>query len=155
MPEGYFDVIWGDSILHHLIDNLEFVLARLVLWAKPGALLVFSEPVNFNNTLRRLRFKVPVKTETTPGERPLEPAEVEIVRRFVPDLRVRFYSLFGRLNRFVLIRQNYERSPLARRAVANSLACIDYALLSVPGIREMGGYAVLHGRVNKQANLTH
>lgn len=145
IPPGSFDVIWGDAILHHLIENLQSVLLQLTLWAKPGALMLFSEPVNFNNTLRRLRFKLPVRTDGTPGERPLEPPELRIVGRFLPDLRVRFFSLFGRLNRFILIRFNYERSPGWRRVIANSFACLDYVLLSLPVIRNMAGYAVFYG----------
>ena len=140
-----FDVIWGDAILHHLIEDLEGVLARLSRWAKPGALMLFSEPVNLNNTLRRLRFMLPVKTDATPDERPLEPAELQAVRRSLPDLRIRFYSLFGRLTRFILVSYNYERSPLWRRAVVNSLALLDYGLLSLPVLRNMAGYAVLYG----------
>jgi 2-polyprenyl-3-methyl-5-hydroxy-6-metoxy-1,4-benzoquinol methylase len=51
IPRHSFDVIWGDAILHHLIENLQPVLSRLILWAKHGALMIFSEPVNFfNNT---------------------------------------------------------------------------------------------------------
>lgn len=145
VPTHTFDIIWGDAILHHLIENLHPVLERLTLWAKPGGLMVFSEPMNFNNTLRRLRLKVPVKTDATPDERPLEPAEIEILKRFLPDLHVRFFSLFARLQRFVLIHSNYERSPWTRRAIADALVCCDYPLLSLPMIRNMGGYAVLYG----------
>ena len=148
-PAHSFDVIWGDAILHHLIENLEFVLSRLTLWAKPGALMLFSEPVNFNNALRRLRFLLPVKTDATPDERPLEPAELAVVKRFLPDLRFRPFSLFGRLERFILINYNYERSPLWRRAVSNCLHCLDFALLSLPVIRNMGGQAVFCGHTQK------
>ena len=145
IPPHSFDVIWGDAILHHLIENLELVLARLCLWAKPGAILLFSEPVNFNNTLRRLRFRLPVKTEATPDERPLEPTELKLIRRFLPDIRIRFYSLFGRLTRFILVNYNYERSPRWRRTLVSAIASIDYALLSTPLIRNMAGYAVFYG----------
>ena len=64
-PES-FDIIWGDAILHHVIADLANVLSRLTRWAKPGALMVFGEPVNFNQTLRRIRFLVPVKTDVSP-----------------------------------------------------------------------------------------
>ncbi len=145
MPASHFDLIWGDAILHHLIENLDLLLRRLTLWAKPGASMLFAEPVNFNAALRRLRFKVPVKTDTTPGERPLEPAELQTVRRYLPDLQVRIFSLFGRLDRFILTDFNYERSSLLRRALVNGLAILDYALLSFPLVRNMGGQAVIYG----------
>lgn len=146
IPPDSFDVIWGDAILHHLIDNLELVMQKLTLWTKPGGLMLFSEPINFNNTLRRLRFKLPIKTDATPDERPLEPADFTMVKRFLPDLRIRFYSLFGRLNRFILIGYNFERSPYWRQMLVNALACLDYALLSMPVIRNLAGYAVFYGR---------
>jgi SAM-dependent methyltransferase len=149
MPLSHFDLIWGDAILHHLIANLEVVLKRLTLWAKPGALMLFAEPVNFNHTLRRLRFMVPVKTDATPDERPLERSELEVVRRFLPDLQMRFFALLGRLDRFVLVGFNYERSSLPRRALVNAFACIDYAFLSLPMIQDLGGTAVFHGHVSK------
>ena len=141
-----FDLIWGDAILHHLIEKLDLVMSLLTLWARPGAMMVFSEPVNFNHTLRRLRLKLPVKTDATPDERPLEPAELAVIRRFLPDLRIRFFSLFGRLNRFILLRFNYERSSAIRRGLASLFAAIDYGLLSLPGIRNLGGYVVIYGR---------
>jgi 2-polyprenyl-3-methyl-5-hydroxy-6-metoxy-1,4-benzoquinol methylase len=36
IPPHSFDVIWGDAILHHLIENLEFVLRQLTLWQNRG-----------------------------------------------------------------------------------------------------------------------
>jgi 2-polyprenyl-3-methyl-5-hydroxy-6-metoxy-1,4-benzoquinol methylase len=145
IPPGSFDVIWGDAFLHHVINNLDTVLSRLMLWAAPGALMMFSEPVNFNNTLRRLRFKLPIVTEATPDERPLEPTEIEIVRRFLPDLQIRFYAFLNRLERYVLLNHNYERSSALRRAVANALALFDYGWLSLPILKNMGGCAVFYG----------
>lgn len=147
MPANYFDLVWGDTILHHLIENLELLLQSLALWSKPGAMMLFAEPVNFNRTLRRIRFMVPVKTEGTPDERPLERPELEMVRRFLPDLRMRCFSLFGRLNRFILVDNNYERSPLLRRAMVNAIAWVDYGLLSLPWIQDLAGNAVIYGHV--------
>ncbi|PYU09095.1 MAG: hypothetical protein DMG37_24415 [Acidobacteria bacterium] len=147
IPAHSFDVIWGDAILHHLIENLEFALSRLTLWAKPGALMLFSEPVNFNNALRRIRFALPVKTDATPDECSLEPAELTLIRRFVPDLRVRCYSLFGRFSRFIPINYNYERSSLWRRMIVNALASFEYAPLSLPFFQNLAGYAVFYGHL--------
>ncbi|MFL5636362.1 MAG: class I SAM-dependent methyltransferase [Gemmatimonadaceae bacterium] len=144
-----FDIIWGDFILHHLLAELDSVAYKLTEWAKPGAILLFREPINFNNALRKLRFMLPVKHDATPDERPLEPADVEIVRRHIPDLRVKPFNLLGRLDRFVLPTQNYERSPWPRRAVSNSLATLDYFLLSLPGVNRLGGTAVMYGHPHK------
>lgn len=147
--QNSFDIIWGDFILHHLITELDRVARQLTEWAKPGALLLFREPVNFNNALRKFRLMLPVKIDGTPDERPLEPADVEIVRRHIPDLQVKPFNLFGRLNRFVMPTQNYERSAWPRRAVSNSLATLDYFLLALPGISQLGGTAVMYGHPRK------
>jgi 2-polyprenyl-3-methyl-5-hydroxy-6-metoxy-1,4-benzoquinol methylase len=149
LPQNSFDIIWGDAILHHLIAELDMNVRKLREWAKPNALLVFGEPINFNNALRKFRFMLPVKTDATPDERPLESADVEILRRHIPDLQVRAFSLFGRLDRFILLRSNYERSAWPRRAFSNSLAVLDYLLLSLPGIDQLGGTAVMYGHPKK------
>jgi len=145
-----FDIIWGDAILHHLIADLEVVMSHFLAWAKPGALMLLAEPINFNRTLRRLRFMVPVKTEATPDERPLEFQEIEIIRRYLPDLRIRCFSLLGRLDRFILTANNYERSALPRRALSSALATLDYGLLSLPWLKNLGGTAVIYGHALKQ-----
>jgi 2-polyprenyl-3-methyl-5-hydroxy-6-metoxy-1,4-benzoquinol methylase len=149
-PPNSFDIIWGDAILHHLIEDLDNLVRRMTEWARPGALLLFAEPVNFNDALRMIRFLLPVRSDATPGERPLEPAEIEIVRRHIPDLQVKPFTLLGRLNRFILPTGNYERSSWPRRAASNSLASLDYLLLSLPGIDRLGGTAVMHGHPRKQ-----
>jgi 2-polyprenyl-3-methyl-5-hydroxy-6-metoxy-1,4-benzoquinol methylase len=142
---GSFDVIWGDAVLHHIIADLPLVMRKLCEYAKPGALMIFGEPVNFNQTLRRIRFMVPLETDATPDERPLEPAEIAIVRQYLPDLKLSHFTLLGRLNRFLLVNWNYERASWIRRALVKGLAVADGGLLSIPGIRQLAGNAVLYG----------
>lgn len=145
LEDHSFDAIWGHAILHHLIPRLDDVLARLVRWAKPGAILVFSEPVNFSPWLRRLRSRIPVHTPATPGERPLERAEIAVIARHLPDLRLRHFNLLGRLKPFVLPHHDYERASAPRRVLWNALNLFDYAALSLPVLKELGGTAVLYG----------
>jgi 2-polyprenyl-3-methyl-5-hydroxy-6-metoxy-1,4-benzoquinol methylase len=152
LPAASFDVIWGDAILHHLLAELDRVLPRLVAWAKPDGLLLFSEPVNFNPTLRRLRFMVPVKTEATPDERPLEPREIDLLSKYIADIRVEPFAMLGRLNRFVLSNYNYERASRPRQAISNMLAAVDYAILRTPGFRSLAGTAVLYGHPRHRSN---
>jgi 2-polyprenyl-3-methyl-5-hydroxy-6-metoxy-1,4-benzoquinol methylase len=151
LPEGSFDVVWGDGILHHVLDDLERVVRRLVGWVRPGGAIVFAEPINLNRTLRRLRALVPIRTEATPGERPMLRSELDLVRRYVPDLVVRPYALLGRLDRFVLVDYNYERSPRIRRGIVNALDSLDWALLSIPGLRSLAGTCVMYGRLRRSA----
>ena len=144
-PERSFDVIWGDAVLHHLIPDLDNVMRNLVRWAKPGATVIFGEPINLSPWLRQLRLMLPVKTDATPDERPIERSELDIITRYLPDLQVRHYNLLARLNRFVLPDHNYERASMPQRAMVNALTSIDYAVLSMPLLDTLGGTAVLYG----------
>lgn len=145
LPEGSFDIIWGDAILHHVIPELDRVLSQLLRWARPGALFIFSEPVSLTPWLRRLRKALPIHTEATPGARPLERAELETILRHLPGLELKWFHLLGRLDRF-LLPEHYEDSPLARRLAADMLGRADELLLSVPRLKLLGGTCVMYGR---------
>jgi 2-polyprenyl-3-methyl-5-hydroxy-6-metoxy-1,4-benzoquinol methylase len=145
VEKNSFDIIWGDAILHHVISELPLVMAKLVEYCKPGGLMVFGEPVNFNRTLRKIRFMVPVSTDATPDERPLEPQEIDIVRKFLPDLKMSHFTLLGRLTRFVLPDWNYEGASAVRRGMVYSLCLADRVMLSLPVIKNMGGIGVFYG----------
>jgi 2-polyprenyl-3-methyl-5-hydroxy-6-metoxy-1,4-benzoquinol methylase len=147
--DGSYDIIWGDGVLHHLIPELDGVMRQLVSYAKPGALFVFSEPVCLSPLLRRLRKRIPIHTDATPNERPLERAEMATIRRYLPHLELRWFSFLSRLDRFFLRHNNYERSPLPRRLVADALGCADRAVLSVPGLQPLGGMCVMYGQLQK------
>ena len=144
-----FDIIWGDAILHHVLGDLEEVLQHLVRACKPSGLLLFSEPVNQANSLRRLRALIPVHTDATPDERPLIKAELELLEKYTSNLRLRHYGLFGRLDRFILTNFNYERSSFVRRTIVNAIDSIDYALLCLPFVNRLGGVCVIYGQPNK------
>ena len=145
-PADSFDVIWGDAVLHHLLADLDGVLARLAAWCRPGAVMMFTEPVNFCSALRRLRLRLPVAIDATPDERPLEPADVAVVRTHLPDLRLWHFHLLSRLNRFVIPDHKYETAPPMRRAAVGALACADTALLALPPLRPLAGRCVFFGR---------
>jgi SAM-dependent methyltransferase len=144
-----FDIVWGEGILHHVLAELELVLQHVVRWTKPGGLLIFAEPLNLNQTLRGIRQRIPVVTEATPDERPLVAAELELMRRYIPNLTIRHFNLLGRLDPFILTKFNYERSSAVRRAAVNVTGAVDYALLSVPGLKNLGGAGVLYGQPAK------
>jgi 2-polyprenyl-3-methyl-5-hydroxy-6-metoxy-1,4-benzoquinol methylase len=140
-----FDVIWGDGVLHHLIPELPSLMQRLLRWARPGARFVFSEPVSLVPALRRLRAGIPIHTDATPDERPLQRAEVEIVRDALPDLEMRWFDVFGRLGRFLIKGHSFERSSLPRRLAMDACWLIDDALLSIPKLGPLGGMCVMYG----------
>ena len=149
--DNSFDVVRGDGVLHHLIPVLDLVLGKASRWVRPGGRALFSEPVCLSATLRRLRRHVPVHTDATPDERPLQRAEMEIIRKHIPDLRLRWFNLLGRFNRFVLAHPLcYERSSLPRRVIANALGLADWGLLSLPGLGELGGTVAMSGTFAKK-----
>ena len=142
---GSFDVIWGDAVLHHLIHDLDNVMTHLMHWLKPGGTIIFGEPVSLSSRLRTFRLMLPIKTDATPDERPLERSEIAIIERHVPDLTVRYFAILDRFNRYVLIDENYELSSAPRRAITNLLNLIDYLVLSIPPLHWLAGTAVMYG----------
>jgi 2-polyprenyl-3-methyl-5-hydroxy-6-metoxy-1,4-benzoquinol methylase len=144
-----FDVVWGDAILHHLIPELETVLSRMVYWARPGSTMLFSEPINLSPTLRRIRQALPIYTQATPGERPLEVGEINTIRAFIPNLTVRPFALLGRLDRFIIKDHNFERTSPLGQHISSFIAGIDYGLLSLPVLGNLAGQAVMYGQPKK------
>ena len=145
LPESFFDVIWIDNLLHHVLDELEESVRALLEAAKPGALIICIEPLNLNETLRKIRFLVPVHTEVTPGERPLEKNDLAILRKIIPDLRKTHFHFLGRLRRFVIPNFRYEQAAWWRRRLADGIHAFDRIALSLPVIEQLGGIGILYG----------
>lgn len=145
LPRASFDIIWGDAILHHIISDLPALMRNLCAYAKPGGLLVFGEPVSLSQRLRNFRLKLPIKLEGTPDERPLEQPEIDLVRGYLPDLKLHYFTVLSRLNRFVLKDWNYERSSWMRQRLVDFFAFADQALLSIPMMQSWAGQAVIYG----------
>jgi 2-polyprenyl-3-methyl-5-hydroxy-6-metoxy-1,4-benzoquinol methylase len=147
LPEEHFDIIWGDGILHHVIPELDGVMRQLMKWAKPGALFVFSEPVSLTPWLRKLRKGVPIHTDATPDERPLEKAELSVILRHLPGLELKWFHLMNRFSSLILpLHHNYESASLPRRLAVDMLGRMDQVLLSVPRLQTLGGMCVMYGK---------
>ena len=87
--DGPYDIVWCNAILHHLTDNLDIVLKNITGWVKPGGVISFAEPTNFNDTLRALRKLIPIRSgAVTADERPLEPRDIAIIRKWIPSLKM-------------------------------------------------------------------
>ena len=145
LPERAFDVIWVDGVLHHVIPELGLILGRIQTWAKPGARFVFSEPLCLHPVIRRLRSQIPIHTDATPDERPLQRAELDLIHARLPDLNIRRFELLSRGTRFVLGGANYETAHRARQKLCDALHAVDHALLHLPALSELAGMAVLYG----------
>ncbi len=152
LPPRSFDVVWGDGVLHHVLHDLDGVLARLTSLAREGARVVFSEPVDRVPGLRLVRALLPIPLDGTPNERPLREAELDVVRRHLPGLTVRPFVFLSRVNRF-LVHNRLEDAPPLRRQAAEALARLDAALLAVPGVSRLGAMCVLYGTVGAPGPL--
>jgi SAM-dependent methyltransferase len=138
-----FDVVFGTAILHHVPDSLVRVSKELLRLLKPGGFALFIEPVVASRALRRIRVRIPVHTEASPGERPLENADLRVLRLYFEMSQLPFVA-FARLARFVLRRGvPLELCHPIRRAVVYLLFGLDFVLLRLPMLSSLGGVHVL------------
>jgi len=137
-----FDMICAFAFLHHVIPVLEGVLAGLKRLAHERTMFVFVEPVVQARILRRLRLMLPIQLNGTPDERPLEPAELDLLRKNFPNLKIRYFNFLmrgcGRL-----MKSCYEDLSSAKRMLFDTMVRLDRIALSIPGIRLMASYAVM------------
>jgi 2-polyprenyl-3-methyl-5-hydroxy-6-metoxy-1,4-benzoquinol methylase len=141
-----FDIIVGFAVLHHVIPVLSNVLQSLKKLARPDTFFLFAEPVSLSKFLRALRLRLPIPVKGTPGERPLEPEELEIIRRHLPNTRLRLQEFLLRFGRYMLINRNYELSPWYGRGLYDLAARVDNILLSTLRIKWLASTAVISGR---------
>lgn len=145
-PDGaQFDVICGWAVLHHLIPVLDSMLSTLTNMAKPNAVVLFSEPISMWRWLRKLRLMLPIAVHGTPDERPLEPQELAILRRHLPNLRIRYHNAALRIvNRFFLTGRYEDASPF-RRALYDLVGRVDEFLLNHLGLHGFASSATFYG----------
>jgi 2-polyprenyl-3-methyl-5-hydroxy-6-metoxy-1,4-benzoquinol methylase len=149
LPPDAFDVIWGNAVLHHITDELDVVMSRAVTCARPSALLLFTEPMNLFQPLRTFRNWLPVPHDGTPGERPLEPRDLAVIQPYFERMEIRHFGLLGRLDRFILVNFNYEKSAPWRRKLVDAMATIDAGALALPFVSALSAQAVIYGKPAK------
>jgi hypothetical protein len=91
--------------------------------------------------------------------RKVAPVDPAVLRRYAGRLRPwfhkefrlrqRHFTLLSWFNRFVLGGHSYERASRGRKLASNVLHAVDYALLGLPGLRKMGGMAVITASLSK------
>jgi len=142
-----FDIVCGWAVLHHLIPVLDETMATLCKTAKPGAFFLFSEPISLWKWLRRLRLALPIAVHGTPDERPLEPAEIAVLRKHIPRLEIHYYNaLIRAVNRFALHGRYEDFSPSARLAY-DAVARVDEFCLNRLGVAGLASSAAMYGRI--------
>ncbi|HTR81285.1 MAG TPA: class I SAM-dependent methyltransferase [Bacteroidota bacterium] len=68
LEQGYFDIVYGHSILHHL--NLDIATPKIARALKKGGTAAFLEPLDYNPILAFFRLLTPHRR--TPTEKPLK-----------------------------------------------------------------------------------
>jgi ubiquinone/menaquinone biosynthesis C-methylase UbiE len=128
-PDDSFDVIVGDSILHHLELRKALLEIRRIL--RPGGRAVFLEPLWHNPLLRLGRALTP--SARTPDEHPLTVSDWELCAEIFPEFEHEERELFTiplmPLNLLLPVRA---QKWLARRVWALD----DYVLERVPWTRK-------------------
>jgi 2-polyprenyl-3-methyl-5-hydroxy-6-metoxy-1,4-benzoquinol methylase len=142
-----FDAVLCNAFLHHVIPELPLVVERMRSWAKPGALIVISEPISMNRVLRRLRLALPVPLDGTRDERPLEPAELELILSQLAGAELRLFGMLSRLARVAVRRRPLEALPRMLRWVLQAAYFLDAWLLRLPAFRGFAAQAVIHATV--------
>ncbi len=107
-----FDMVYGQSILHHL--NLKKVIPEIRRVLKPGGKAVFKEPMGHNPFINLFRF-------LTPGlhsrdEHPLKMKDLYFIAEEFPNFEFKFYYLltliaapFYKLSCFIPLKNFFER----------------------------------------------
>jgi SAM-dependent methyltransferase len=86
---GSFDVVCGNSVIHHL--DLAKVYAGAVAALAPGGRAVWREPLGHNPFLNAFRRLTP--RMRTADEHPLMMADLELAERWFDPIDVRFFHL--------------------------------------------------------------
>ncbi len=146
LAPGSFDVVWGQAFLHHVLHDIPGVVTSLMKATQPDGMLLFCEPLNQAQWLRKLRLALPVTVEGTPDERPLENHDLELVKNLMGSFHLKVFRLTGRVDRWVLDRGNYEYSAVWRRTAFDFLATLDALLLRLPFFRTLGSIGVIWGK---------
>ena len=133
--EAAYDVVWCEAVLHHLVGDLDAVIAGAYRALRPGGLFVSTEPLALPRWLESVKDRMPVARNGTPDEQPLRKAELDIVRHYFPDLQMRRYRILSRIDRFT------NSVPLI-----GFVSALDNVLLVVPPARLLSSVAVMWAR---------
>jgi len=148
-PDGSFDLIYGNAILHHLDSNgCAQEIARLLA---PGGVAVFREVQGGNVFLRLFRKLTPFWR--TPDEHPLTEADYAIYRRHFGKVQVTAHVLTSMLYLFMhrmsvvffrLIRIRWWPPESAR--FLRVCDHFDAALARIPGMKSQMWYSLIEMR---------
>ncbi len=145
LPQNRFDIVVCSAVLHHV--DIRKVLPLLWASLKPRGIAVMIEPLGLSPFLRKLRKLIPVGTDASPGEQPLNREELNFILQTFANTRVTYYELFCRLQIFLRNRNRIDRGHPYTKAVLVLLGCLDRLLLGLfPSLSAFSGEAVIVGQ---------
>jgi len=123
---AFFDVAWGNAILHHI--DLKQGSAELRRVLKPGGRASFIEPLGMNPMLEFARKHLPYREKSrTVDERPLNLTDLSIFAEGFAHSEAREFTLLAMLQRRVI----------TNKILVQQLHRMDAAILgSVPALRK-------------------
>lgn len=100
-PDSYFDLVWGQAILHHI--HLKQGAAELERVLRPGGRASFIEPLGTNPILGFARRHLPYREKNrTQDESPLTYEEIELFTKDFAHCQYREFNLLSMLHRRVI-----------------------------------------------------
>lgn len=102
--DGYFDLVYGNAVLHHI--NIEPTIAEVKRILKPRGKAVFIEPVAYNPAINIYR-KMAMDVRTV-DEHPLKSRDIKLMKKYFKQVKhkefwfitllIFFYFFFYRTN---------------------------------------------------------
>ena len=96
-PQGAYDCVWCDCILHHVVPALDSVVCKAKSLLKPNGLFIAREPFAYARWLKSLRRLVPPPIEATPDEQPFRADELRVIQQHFPNMSSTYWQVFGRV----------------------------------------------------------
>jgi len=132
LGSAQYDVVWCNDVLHHIVPSLDLVIRKVKEALKPGGQFIAREPVAYARWLKAIRHLVPITTGGTPDEQSLGRRELEIILKYFPDAKRRYFEIVARI-----------RELTKNRWLITRAAQIDNLLLTIPGMNSLAGTVVI------------
>jgi ubiquinone/menaquinone biosynthesis C-methylase UbiE len=95
-PDAYFDIVYGNAVLHHL--DLESALREICRVLKDGGESIFCEPFSGSRALRNIRNMIPLRRNLSQHERQLTPDDVNLLNEYFSWSQFHYFGLFSRFD---------------------------------------------------------